>query len=141
MSVDLLPAYRTHLERDVAAGLSDPAIADKLGVSERTVLRWRGRLGLESQWSPATAPHGTTARYRRCKCDECRAANNRAHVDYMSRKRDERPAPNAYAPWSQDDELVLLDDTRGSITVRAALVGRTYGACIERLRLIRLRTT
>lgn len=142
MSVDLLPTYRPFLERDVAAGLSDPAIAAKLGVSERTVLRWRIRAGLPSQWKPAVPAHGTVTRYaspHRCRCPLCREANRVAHDEYMRSANRRHATPNAGAAWTAQDEAVLLDDTRGPLSVRARELGRTYGACLERLRLIRSR--
>ncbi len=36
----------------VSAGLADVEIAELLGVSTRTVLRWRKRAGLQSRWTP-----------------------------------------------------------------------------------------
>jgi hypothetical protein len=33
------------------------------------------------------APHGTTARYRTCKCEECRAAHSRYMRAYKSRQK------------------------------------------------------
>lgn len=139
MSSDLLPAFRQYLERDVAAGLSDPAIADKLHVSARTVLRWRIRLGLESRWTPPRAQHGTVSRYDTCKCPLCRKANSEATRVYMAAANRRHPTPNAGNPWSAQDEAVVVDDTLGPISVRARRLGRTYGACLERIRLIRSR--
>lgn len=63
----------------VAAGLSTQETADRLGVSTRTVRRWRSRLS--ARWTPTPPAHGTRARYRGtptrpgCSCRACRAAN------------------------------------------------------------------
>lgn len=60
----------------VSMGQSDPEIADYAGVSPRTVLRWRTKLGLPSRWVPERAEHGTDARYHSgCRCTPCRAAH------------------------------------------------------------------
>lgn len=65
----------------VDMGMSDPEIADYAGVSPRTVLRWRTRLGLPSRWAPERAEHGTDARYHSgCRCTPCRAD----HAAYQS---------------------------------------------------------
>lgn len=59
-----------------ALGLSARETADRFGVSERTVRRWRASLLPGSSWTPTTPEHGTRARYRRgCACGPCRAAN------------------------------------------------------------------
>jgi transcriptional regulator with XRE-family HTH domain len=39
------------LRRLAAAGLSDAAIAERLHITDRTVLRWRQRLNIESRWA------------------------------------------------------------------------------------------
>lgn len=39
-----------------ARGTSDPQIADRLGVSDRTVLRWRQREGIPTRHAGAPAP-------------------------------------------------------------------------------------
>lgn len=71
----------------VAMGMSDPEIADQVGVSSRTVLRWRGKLSLPSRWTPPVPEHGTPGRYKRgCTCDECRRGHARRHALYMSRR-------------------------------------------------------
>lgn len=62
-----------------ALGMNDRPIARRLGISDRTVLRIRGRFGLPAVvlYRPP-APHGTPTRYRHqgCRCDECRRANS-----------------------------------------------------------------
>ena len=81
----------------VDEGLSDTEIADVLGVSARTVLRWRSRAGLASRWTPTPPSHGTERRYRRgCPCAPCRAANAAAVARYRRRR--------AYASWKQRQE-------------------------------------
>lgn len=35
----------------------------------------------------STAPHGTLARYQKCKCVDCRAANNKHAKEYKARRR------------------------------------------------------
>lgn len=83
------------LARLVAAGLSDPEIADAFGVSSRTILRWRKSAGLRSQWAPELQPCGTPGAYRRgCHCTDCRAANATAHRAWVRRR--------AYARWAAD---------------------------------------
>jgi uncharacterized protein YjcR len=67
----------------VAAGYSDAQIADRIGVSARSVRRWRRRDGLRSQWAPQDPQHGTRSRYNKgCRCDPCKEANSAysAHV-------------------------------------------------------------
>lgn len=72
----------------VAMGQSDPEIADYCGVSPRTVLRWRKRLGLPSRWTPPMPEHGTPGRYQRgCTCDECRADHAAYQRDYDRSRR------------------------------------------------------
>lgn len=57
-------------------GLSARETADRLGVSERTVWRWRSQTRLPWSYCPPEAPHGTRTRYRHgCDCTPCRAAN------------------------------------------------------------------
>lgn len=64
------------LSRLVEQGLSDQQIADRLGVTARTVQRWRSRLTIPSRWTPTPAAHGTRSRYvRGCRCDACTQAN------------------------------------------------------------------
>lgn len=74
----------------VDMGMSDTEIADRVGVSPRTVLRWRGKLSLPSRWTPPVPEHGTPGRYARgCICLECRAGNAARHLAYMQRRRQE----------------------------------------------------
>ena len=81
----------------VDAGLSDPQIADLVGVSSRTVLRWRKQAGLPSRWTPTPPAHGTEARYRRgCRCRPCTAANTASAARYRRSR--------AYADWTRRQE-------------------------------------
>jgi hypothetical protein len=76
----------------VEAGMSDPEIADVLGVTPRTVLRRRQRAGLPSRWTPTPPAHGTLGRYRRgCRCKACKAENTAAAARYRRAR--------AYASW------------------------------------------
>ena len=64
----------------VSAGYSDAEIADAIGVSARSVRRWRRRAGLRSQWTPTPPQHGTRARYvKGCRCAPCTDANTSYH--------------------------------------------------------------
>lgn len=120
----------------VDAGLSDASIAREFGVDPRTVLRWRGRYGLESKWQAPVPPHGSRARYsrpHRCRCDDCRAANTAAQSDYVARLNAATPASRRYLPWTAAEDAVLLDEQRGTVYQRARLIGRSYGAARQRL--------
>lgn len=69
-----------HLRELVEQGWSDPKIARKYGVSDRTVLRWRQAERLPSRWEPDRAKCGTKSAYNAgCRCDDCRDANTKAH--------------------------------------------------------------
>lgn len=122
----------------VKAGYSDTEIADKLGVSARTVLRWRKRAGLPSMWTPYVAPCGTESAYSRgCRCLDCR----RAHADAQARTRAvyaalTRRALRGYETWSAEDDTVLLEGP-GTLAERAQRLHRTYEACRQRLALLR----
>lgn len=72
----------------VDMGMSDPEIADRVGVDPRTVLRWRGKLSLPSRWTPPVPEHGTAGRYKRgCTCTTCRRGNAARQADYMARRK------------------------------------------------------
>lgn len=128
------------LSRLVGDGLSDPEIADRLGVSARTVLRWRQRDGLPSLYARPVAPHGTEARYRaRCRCSPCRAANAAAHARLRAAYDARLPAARNGQPWTRSEDLVLLDDELGTLYSRARRVGRSYSAARRRLDVLRRR--
>jgi transposase len=128
----------------VEAGLSDQQIADRLGLSARTVLRRRIRAGLESRWAPPTPPHGTIARYRStsrrvgCRCAECRRANcaeqEQVRTTYQTMTRPH--ATRNRVRWTHDDDAYLIAHT-GSATQAARHLGRTYAAVRKRLEHLR----
>ena len=126
----------------VMAGYSDTEIAARLGVSPRTVLRWRKRAGLPSMWTPWVAPCGTPAAYRRgCRCQPCKAA----HAEQQARTEAvyaalTRRAGRAYEPWSAEDDAIVQDTTL-TVVQRAQRLERTYEACVQRLTVLRRRPT
>jgi hypothetical protein len=126
----------------VARGLSDPAIGDALGVSSRTVLRWRRREGLASQWRPPVPPHGSIVRYRpphRCRCVPCRHANVEAMTAYRAQAQ-AITAPSAtrgYRPWTPEEDAVVLGP--GGTAAKAVQLGRTYNAVVQRQTILRKR--
>lgn len=125
----------------VAEGLSDAQIARRAGVTARTVLRWRGALGIASEWRPAREErHGTLPRYRRgCKCADCTAANN--HAQHQLRRRYGTASRHARAyglPWSPAEDLELARGA-GTVLERAVRLGRTYDAARQRLDELRRR--
>lgn len=128
----------------VEQGLSDSQIAARLGVSSRTVLRWRQRLGLASTWVAHVPGHGTksryrgTARVRPCRCAKCRRANAQEQLRYVADAQRRTALATRWAtPWTPEDDATLLDASLGALVDRAALLGRTYRAA--HLRLYRLR--
>ena len=73
----------------VDMGQSDSEIADAVGVSSRTVLRWRRKLSLASRWTPPVPEHGTPGRYARgCTCDVCRMSETRRKRAYVGTRTD-----------------------------------------------------
>lgn len=134
MTVSDLPRVEPDLQSMVAAGMSDPAIARALGVSSRTVLRRRIRLGLPSKWQPELAPHGTRAAYHRgCRCDPCKAANAAAQREYVEQLAGRVPTTDrARRPWTAEEDAVLLAGD-GTLAQRAMRLGRTYAAAKRRL--------
>lgn len=65
---------------NVESGTSDKMLAERYGVSIKTITRWRDSLGLASHWEPERHGCGTPAAYARgCRCGDCRQANARAH--------------------------------------------------------------
>lgn len=128
----------------VEAGYSDAEIAERLGLSSRTVLRMRQRDGLESRWEPPTPPHGTVARYRAtsrrvgCRCAECRMANceaqDQVRATYQTMTRPH--ATNTRARWTPQDDATLLNHP-GPITRAARDLGRSYAAARKRLEHLR----
>lgn len=127
---------RLQLIEAVDQGMSDAEVADRFGVSGRTVLRWRIRYGIPSQWVPLGSPHGTPARYRAgCRCASCRAATARARRLYVARaQRTTAAAPRWREPWTRREDAYLLDPANGSVIERALALGRTFDAATLRLR-------
>lgn len=125
----------------VQQGRTDRDIARQLGVSDRTILRWRQAAGIPTAWTgtPLTADHGTPGRHARgCRCDVCRLAHNARMRDYMlSMRALTPPGPRHRQPWTDEDDAILTDTTRGSITDRALILGRSYAAANVRLVKIR----
>jgi hypothetical protein len=70
-----------------ALGMNDGPIARRLGISDRTVLRIRGRLGLPANEMQRPMPaHGSPGRYRRgCRCLVFREGNNGRTTKYRRR--------------------------------------------------------
>lgn len=121
----------------VEQGLSDAAIASRMGVTSRTVLRWRTAHGIASQWQPERAPHGTIACYQRgCRRPECKAANaDEQRLWRAAMSRVDTPH-NEHAPWTPEDDQVLLHGD-GTVASRARRLGRSYVAASLRLTKLR----
>lgn len=78
----------------IDAGASDAEVADALGVSSRTVRRWRAGAGVASRWTPTPPAHGTRSRYNRgCRCDRCTAENARYAAQNRAAYRRARSRP------------------------------------------------
>lgn len=135
---------RTALEAMVNAGMSDPAIAASLGVSARTVLRWRIRDGLASQWQPPVPEHGTMVRYRPpygCRCDACRRANAASQTTYRNQAQAvTRPtAIRGHRPWTPEEDAVVMGP--GGNAAKALQLGRTHNAVVQRRTVLNNRST
>lgn len=85
---------KTVLQLLVDEKLSDVEISNALGVSSRSVQRWRSQYDLPSKWEPKRAPHGTAARYQngRCRCEPCTKANTEQCRKYTGAKPHTEPA-------------------------------------------------
>lgn len=129
------------LRQLVAAGYSDQQIADRCGVTARTVLRWRKRHQLVSQWTPDLAPCGTEAAYARGHRDpECQRAHALYVADYIARVNASTPSTSrARQPWTPAEDRVLLSRD-GTLQSRARQLGRTYAAAKRRLDHLRATT-
>ena len=86
-----MTATRSLLVECQALGLSAQETAERLGVSARTVRRWRSQYVTPSAWTPTPPAHGTRSRYQAgCSCAPCRAANaayTAAHRAVYARSR------------------------------------------------------
>lgn len=130
-------AKRAQLVELVELGLSDAAIGDALGLSARTILRHRGRLGLASQWAPELAECGTVGAYARgCRCEECRAANVEASRQHRALSNAQTPGPRSRAPWTPAEDAELLNG-EGTLVARARRIGRSYNAAALRVAKLR----
>lgn len=114
--------------------LTNAEIARLYGVTDRTVIRWRARMGMPSTWAPTPPEHGTLGRYRAgCRCSSCRAVNARRVRDEFAAKQaiTARRAARTYQPWMtwEDDRLRAVGPTRAALDL-----GRTYSACVQRAR-------
>lgn len=128
---------RAELQELVSQGLSDQEVADKVGVSSRTVLRWRTRYRIASQWTPPLSPHGTTARYKSgCKCPDCRAANADQHRSWalQTTRATAATATRQWARWTPEEDSVVLAHTPREA---AELLSRSWSACVNRRLLLR----
>lgn len=123
----------------VEAGHSDPDIAERLGISSKTVIRRRQAAGLSSAWARDVQPCGTQAAYRRgCRCDRCKQAQAQAQAEYRATcKALSKPrARMAGLPWTEQELAVLRDRDQGTILERARKLGRSYEASRNRLRIL-----
>jgi hypothetical protein len=130
------------LRQLVELGLSDPAIAERMRLSARTILRRRHRLGIGTQWAPPKPPHGTTTRYGKphsCRCRACTDANTEAMRAWRdAQQRVTAPhARNGTEPWTAEDDAQLLASELSTAAL-ARQLGRSYDA--TRKRRDRLRT-
>lgn len=125
------PHWLPALTRLAGQGWSDARLADRFNVSERTIIRWRQRHGLASQWAPERAPHGSVGRWKTgCRCTPCRAANAACQRRYIERMQALTiNAPRHGLRWTVEEDAVLL-----SLTIRDAAftLGRTWSGCYER---------
>ncbi len=122
----------------VGAGRSDAHIAKHFGVSARTILRWRQRYHLVSQWRPPESQgHGVNTR---CPCDDCRARRlERSRRRFAERRADRYPAPQGGKAWTLEEDVYALS-TRPLEDI-ARTLGRTYYAVTQRRTLLRRRGT
>lgn len=132
--MSLTVSQRAALWRLASQGMSDPQIAARLGVSARTVLRWRIASGIPSQWTPPTPVCGTLAAYRHgCRCDLCNRANA-AHLRAYVATQQSRTAGgrNWRLPWTPAEDRTALAWT-GTRSDLALHLGRTYSGVTQRL--------
>lgn len=127
----------TPLARLAGAGLSDPEIAQRLGVSARTVLRHRKAQGIPSQRTPLQPSHGTLGRYRQ-GCHEacCRPANADAARALREAYNRATMPRRIGVRWTPAEDAQLLEGT-GSLISRARALGRSYDAARRRLDQLR----
>lgn len=93
MTLDPLPLRSRALEL-ARAGYSDAEVADAVGVSSRTVRRWRTHAGQASSYTSTPPAHGTRSRYvRGCRCEACTAANAQYRAQTRAAVRRARRSP------------------------------------------------
>lgn len=132
----MVKALRDRLVELAAQGLSDAQIGARVGIHARTVLRYRRRWSIASNWQPSAPAHGTNACYAAgCDRTECRAAGaayqreHRTRTQYLS-----RDAPRYGLPWTPDEDAALQE--LGAVTASRSLA-RTYAGCQRRLDRLR----
>jgi hypothetical protein len=129
---------RTFAER-VAEGKSDAELAEVYGVTDRTILRWRQRDGLASQWGREAA-HGGLTRYRKgCRCDRCAQANRDAQAEFRrhAQKVTGPRAARGGMPWTPEEDALLMSPEGGSAMAKAIQLRRTYSSVANRLNVLR----
>jgi len=104
-------ARRARVAEMAAAGLSDAAIAETLGVHKRTVLRDRQHDQIPSRYfelfEPSEMLHGEAGYTRGCRCDACRQGHREAHRAYMLQTGRRL---GSYAPCARCGRRVYLVD-------------------------------
>lgn len=126
----------------VEQGLSDPAIGQATGLSGRTIMRHRHRLGIGTQWAPPLPPHGTARRYgnpHKCRCRACCEANTDAQRDWrQAQQRVTRAAANYGRAWTPAEDAALRDAPAELTTAALArALGRSYDATRKRRERVR----
>ena len=118
-----------------ALGVCDPDIAAAIGITPRSVLRWRTNAGIPSTWTPPPPPHGRPGRYARgCHCRTCQRAHAARQALWRAAQQSRsRRAPRWGMPWTPDEDAQLL-----ALGVTAGpTLGRTFSACANRLTHLR----
>lgn len=124
------------LRQLAAAGMSDPDIAARLGVSPRTVLRRRHALGIGSEWAPPLPPHGTARRYgnpHKCRCRQCTDAATEEHRAWRAaQRRVTAPlAARSGRSWTPEEDALIRASDRTTAAL-ARQLGRSYDATRKR---------
>lgn len=64
------------------SGLTNDEVGKLVGVTGRTVKRWRAEAGIPANPKISKAKHGTRTKYNYgCRCSECQAVNRREHAN------------------------------------------------------------
>lgn len=130
---DPVATYRLLVEL-CATGYRDQEIADQLGVTARTVRRWRkaGQIVAGSVQVPAPVRHGTTTGYRQgCRLACCVNAANSTQAARRRRHQQATAARaiNAYKPWTPAEDVLAF---RMPALAAADQLGRTLLAVQSR---------